>query len=466
MPNTTNHRTTGPSNDDEVLQVIGWIFKNLFRTLWWSVLFPQLSLSIILASVITFRSGWLNGAIVLRIALVLLLCWQLAYPQSFIRLTWLRIHTRWRKWTYKRRWSGICGLHGFTKTLNGEAQIPVLRKVSVDENADVLDVAILPGQTPNDWGSQAEAFAHTFGALRVAVVTTGPAHIQLIVYRSDSLKDPVKFASPKEQVDLNQVQMGIKDDGSPWVLRLLGRHVLIAGATGSGKGSVLWSLLGGVAPVIRSGLVQVWAIDPKGGMELGAGAALFSHFSTDNGEHNLELLRGAARILNERAERLRGVARQHEPSASEPMILLVIDELASLTAYQPDRKIRDEADRLLSLILSQGRAVCVNVVACVQDPSKEVLGMRQLFPTRVGLRLSEPSQVNMLHGVGAHERGAHCDRIPDSLPGIAYVTNDDTNEITRVRASHVTDSDIGWIAQNYAPAKTRSGGDSTLSAEQ
>jgi integrase len=47
------------------------------------------------------------------------------------------------------------------------------------------------------------------------------------------------------------VAIGLQEDGEPWELRVLGTHLLIAGATGSGKGPVLWSLLRGLAPAIR-----------------------------------------------------------------------------------------------------------------------------------------------------------------------------------------------------------------------
>ncbi|MFU8855350.1 hypothetical protein ACNAW0_30970, partial [Micromonospora sp. SL1-18] len=41
------------------------------------------------------------------------------------------------------------------------------------------------------------------------------------------------------------------------------------GATGSGKGSVIWSVVRSLAAGVASGLVQIWGLDPKGGMELG-----------------------------------------------------------------------------------------------------------------------------------------------------------------------------------------------------
>ncbi|MFD2768608.1 hypothetical protein ACFSX1_31285, partial [Micromonospora eburnea] len=64
-------------------------------------------------------------------------------------------------------------------------------------------------------------------------------------------------------------------------------------------------------------------------------------------------------------------------------------ELAALTAYITDRKVRDRIKESLGLLLSQGRAVGVHVVAALQDPRKDVLPFRDLFPTRIGLRLNQ-----------------------------------------------------------------------------
>ncbi len=153
------------------------------------------------------------------------------------------------------------------------------------------------------------------------------------------------------------------------------------------------------------------------------------------------------------------MSRQHFPTVAEPLILLVVDELAALTAYQTDRKIAAEMNQLLGQILSQGRAVGVNVVAAVQDPSKDTVALRQLFPTRIGLRVAEASQVDMVLGAGARNAGALCDQIPDRLPGIGYVMEDGHVDPLRVRAFEVTDGDIDALAEQYAPSPSNGEGE-------
>jgi DNA segregation ATPase FtsK/SpoIIIE, S-DNA-T family len=146
---------------------------------------------------------------------------------------------------------------------------------------------------------------------------------------------------------------------------------------------------------------------------------------------------------------LRGKARLHVPTVEEPLIVVVVDEMATLTAYGSDRKAKVEAEQLLGLLLSQGRAVGVSVVGALQDPSKEVMSLRQLFPIRIALRLAEASQVTMVLGPGARDRGARCDEIPDTLPGVGYVAQDGTAELIRVRACHVTDHDVDQLVVTY-----------------
>jgi S-DNA-T family DNA segregation ATPase FtsK/SpoIIIE len=228
-------------------------------------------------------------------------------------------------------------------------------------------------------------------------------------------------------------------------------HLLLAGVMGSGKSSVLWSLLRGLGPAIRDGIVEVWASDPKGGMELGLGEPLFARFCGAEFEAMADLLDDAVELMKARARRLAGVTRLHEPTRAEPLILVVVDEVATLTAYQPDRKLRARIEHSLGLLLTQGRAVGVSVVAALQDPRKEVLGFRNLFPARVALQLDEPTQVDMVLGEGARDQGALCDKIPDSTRGVGYVRLDGVREPTRVRAGYVTDRDIAEMVHLYAP---------------
>ncbi len=50
--------------------------------------------------------------------------------------------------------------------------------------------------------------------------------------------------------DLRALPVGRREDGEPFTIRLHGTHLLIAGATGAGKGSYLWGLVRAMLPAM------------------------------------------------------------------------------------------------------------------------------------------------------------------------------------------------------------------------
>ncbi|WP_297611670.1 FtsK/SpoIIIE domain-containing protein [Nocardia sp.] len=316
------------------------------------------------------------------------------------------------------------------------------------------ELTLVGGQSTKDWTDKEtlDAMAHSLKAPKVTAFSPEPSRIRLEVRTSDVLAAPATLpVAVPDDVDLRAVRIGITEAGSPWLLAILWTHLLIVGATGSGKGGVLWAILHGLGPAIRSGLVDVWCVDPKGGVEFGPGKELFVRFAYKTAEDVLALLTEAVAVMRERQAALFAAGiRKHVPTVAEPLIVIIIDEAASLTAYA-SRKIREEFEELHGLLLSQGRALGISLIGCVQDPSKDTMPQRQLYPLRIGLRLDEPSQMNMVFGAGARDRGARCDEIPDTTPGVAFVEQDGSTSITRARAFLVTDDDVQDIVGRYAP---------------
>jgi S-DNA-T family DNA segregation ATPase FtsK/SpoIIIE len=271
------------------------------------------------------------------------------------------------------------------------------------------------------------------------------------------LRDPLAAVVPAlpipERPSLRHLEVGRREDGQPWTVQVAGSHLLVAGATGAGKGSVIWSLIRALAVPVHEGRVQLWCVDPKGGMELAAGAAMFHRFAYDTPAEMADLLDEAVNLLHERAKRMRAEGRRtHTATAVDPLVVVIVDELAFLTAYLPDRDLKKRITAALSVLLSKGRAVGFSVVAALQDPRKEVAPIRDLFPARVGLRLTEPEQARIVLGTGAHDRGAECEAIPVAQPGVGYVVLDGHPDPVRVRAGWVNDRDIATMADRY-PAR-------------
>lgn len=466
MSSTSNRKNSnsGRSPDDEWIGELIWtLVKAAGHLLWWAILFPAISVPIIACTAVGIASGGKAAVISGVVISAAYMAWACLDATSFEAWVIGPVRRRWLTWwRYTRSWESVCTLHGLTAHLGERRLVPALRSLVIGAHTDVLDLRVVTGQSVADWHKCADALAAAWRADRLTIRATAPGELRITVMRGDVLAQPIALPmpTPATRVGLAGVRVGVTESRAWWRVPLLGHHVLVAGATGAGKGSVLWSLIAGIAPAVRSGVVRLCVIDPKGGMELGTGAALFSFFTHEATGATVELLRALVDVMHRRANRLRGRTRLHTPTRAEPLFVVIIDEIAALTAYVTDRKTRTEIEQLLGLLLSQGRAVGISVVAAVQDPAKDTLPVRQLFTVRVGLRLTEATQTAMVLGQGARDAGAQCDLISDATPGVGYVMIDGTAQPERVRAFHVTDHDITTLARRFTPPthrRTRSG---------
>ena len=177
--------------------------------------------------------------------------------------------------------------------------------------------------------------------------------------------------------------------------------------------------------LLQAGLVRVLAADPKV-MELAYGRPIFDtcgQYAADPAAI-VAMLEDAVTDMQARAAQLAGKQRDHTPTTEFPFVVVVVDEVAFLTAYQPDKQLRERVKAALATLTTQGRAVGYCVVAALQDPRKEVMSIRNLFPDRIAMRLDEPEQVDMVLGDGARDRGATADLIstdPATGAGVAFV---------------------------------------------
>jgi len=393
---------------------------------------------------------------------------------------------RWR-----RRWAAACRACNLMVSWE---RTPRVRRVRRTAAGVVLAVQVRPGQSVADVERAVPALGAALGALGVAIAPdrahAGRARVTVRLrepLRATVTPDPLPDgnAEPRhggglaEQwrgltdrwrvwvagaaarcrawlrpagratggADLRTVPVGLREDGGPWLLPLQGSHALIAGATGAGKGSVLWAIVRALAPAVRAGLVEIWACDPKGGMELAGGARLFARFAYTP-DTIADLLDDAAAWMQRREDQLRGVARVHRPTPGDPLVVVLVDELGFVTAYGP-ADVRRRIAESLPLLLTQGRAPGFVVLAAVQDPRKDVTVWRDLIPTRVCLRTAEAGQVDMVLGRGSWAAGAHAELIGLDQAGTGYVRTDDEPTPVLVRAAWQDDDDIAQVAAVY-----------------
>src|SRR6266536_2310008 len=429
------------------VRMIVWLVRFLARH-------PVLVLAV-LAGVLMWRAvGWL-GLLVLAVSFAaVLVVWRWRFPATFSRLIAGPARGQWRTWHYRRRWDSVMTIGRLAPLYQGRVLLPVLGKVSATRYTDRVQVRLVSGQSAADFAARADNLAHGFGAMLCRIRAATPGALVLEFVRRDALAAIIPVLPLPAHVDLRALAVGRREDGQVWLVRVHGTHVLIAGATGSGKASLLWSLIRGMLPAMVAGLVRIWAADPKL-MELAYGRAIFDRYGryAATPAAIAAMLEDAVEQMQARAAIFAGKHREHTPTIEHPFIVIVVDEVAFLTAYLTDRALRDRIKAALATLTTQGRAAGHSVVAALQDPRKEVMSIRNLFPDRIAMRLDESEQVDMVLGDGARDRGALADLISTDETtgaGVAYVRLATDPDPVRVRAAWVTDADIRAMCAEHA----------------
>jgi S-DNA-T family DNA segregation ATPase FtsK/SpoIIIE len=403
-------------------------------------------------------------AVMVLPVVVLLRVWAVAHRVSFDRFLAGPLLWGWRQLWMRRHWRRVaiaCGLglqvpeagaQGREARAERRAQlvVPRLLRVRVQGLRVRLLVRLLCGQTFDDVEQAGERLRTAVGAGRVRVDPVGANQALVTFTIGDLLATPFTARQPTtcSPVSMDRVWMGECEDGADWWLPV-GPHTLVAGCSGAGKGSVFWSFLFGLAPAVKTGLVRVHGVDLKGGMEILMGERLFTMRATTAGQA-VVLLETLVAEMQARTHRYAGRVRTHVATLAEPLQVVMIDELAALTAYCPERDLQRRGELAINLLCSQGRAPGFVVFACLQDPRKEVIPARGLFTQMIGLRLKDLSETAMVLGEAAVTSGAHCHRISRHTPGMGYVVPEDGGYPIRVRAGHASDHAIRSVAARFA----------------
>jgi S-DNA-T family DNA segregation ATPase FtsK/SpoIIIE len=414
--------------------------------------------------------GWASLAITGTAITGMLTGWRLIDLASFDGWAGRYLRAWWLRWTIYApklpQWLHACGLSikpdtiplALTITPLGRtlrrgrpqtrAQLPTVLGVRSGASWDEVRVRLVPGQKPEDFDDAARALASARGVMRCQVRELTPNVVSIDFQRRNLLAEPVTCLDlddlagvTSESVDLRRVWAGRTEYGQDWHVSLAGTasHTLIAGASGAGKNSVMWCPLVSIAPAIRDGLVRVSGIDPKG-MELAYGRRIFHRYAV-TGTDALTVLDELVEEMQARKAAFAGRVRTVPITHEHPLELLEFDEIGALTKYT-DRKTRDSITEKVALLTTQGRALGFTVRGYVQEPTKDTVPVRELFPRRICLRVSAKSHVSMVLGDQAYDRGAWANRITDTEAGVGYVFGEGIREPLRIRAGWVPDDTI------------------------
>jgi S-DNA-T family DNA segregation ATPase FtsK/SpoIIIE len=398
-------------------------------------------------------------AVYVAIALVV---WRFAHRETFDKYIARWFRASWRRWrVYDKRWKMAMKRLYLTDQVHWRTIYPKIERVKCSIIEDKVRVRMLTGHDDADYRHYASNLANAFGSKVCHVVDAGPRKIWLVFPRGDTLRSVVPAIPIPEKPDLENVEIGIYEDGSPMCIGIRGTHYYVGGSTGSGKGSIIDSTIRNLAAGIRDGWIDLCLCDPKGGMQLKPYLPMAKEYAS-RFEEMAKIIHRVAERMQARAEELsdRGI-RLHTPSVEFPQVLLIIDEMAALTLYLKETNLALSKQLVgdLGLILTEGRAVGFSIMACAQDPRKEVNSLRNLFPGRLGLQFDEEGDVGTAMGKGAVEKGALCHLIPKNpkrysdWAGIGYELYEGGTVARKFRTAYPTDSDIDFMVAEYAIKK-------------
>lgn len=397
-------------------------------------------------------------AIVVGVTSAALIYWRLHSPETYEErfATPTRL-LRWRLWAHVswRRLCKRCGLSAseqHTRRDNEGRQVtstrwfhPKLLGTAVSHTTLRLKVRARMGQTVEDLERAVPAIRDAAGAHSARSVVVSPGTLQIELVMREQLST-VGHATPPTRVVTTRVTLGRCENGSAWTLPLSGRHTLTVGCSGAGKGSVFWGIAGGLGPAVAADVVRLVGIDLKYGIELSVGSGLFTKIATTEADA-VKTLAALEELMNKRGNAMAGRTREHNPTKASPLVVLLIDELAGVTAYMSDPALRKAAAASLSRILTKGRALGIVVAAFLQDPRKEVLPMRGLFTQTIALRLRSREEVTMVLGDGMAD-AAPAHRISPDRPGTGYVVAED-GQVSKVRSAFWSDEQIRSTGGKY-----------------
>jgi S-DNA-T family DNA segregation ATPase FtsK/SpoIIIE len=428
------------------------------------------SLTVLAVAALSRWWGWPSLALTVGVVAAVLIGWRLIDLVSFDAWAGRQLRSWWLRWAVYApklpEWLQACGLGikhdaapvvvSLTPLVRGvrrsrqqiTAQLPTVLGVRSGASWDEVCIRLVPGQKPEDFDDAARALACARGVARCQVRELAPNVISIDFQRRNLLADPVACPDlataarvPNTAIDLRRVLAGRTEYGQDWHVSLTGSasHTLTWGTSGAGKNSVMWRPLVSIAPAIRDGLVRVSGIDPKG-MELAYGRGIFHRYAV-TGAEALAVLDELVEEMAARKTEFAGQVRLVPINPEHPLELLEFDEIGALTKYT-DRKSREAITERVALLTTQGRALGVTVRGYVQEPTKDTVPVRKLFPRRICLRVTAKSHVGMVLGDGAYERGAWANRITEAEAGVGYVFGEGIREPLRIRAGWVPDDTI------------------------
>jgi S-DNA-T family DNA segregation ATPase FtsK/SpoIIIE len=231
-------------------------------------------------------------------------------------------------------------------------------------------------------------------------------------------------------------------------------HLLIAGATGSGKSVAINSIIASILMQAEPEDVRFVMIDPKR-VEL-AGFSMIPHLAFSNIVVDVEKVVGTlGAVLHEMEARYKRFASlavrnidsyNKHPKVMErmPYWVVIIDELADLMMAAPF-----EVERQICRLAQLARATGIHLIVATQRPSVDVITglIKANFPTRIAFAMtSQVDSRTILDMAGAERLLGRGDML--------YMPTD-SSKPKRVQGVYLSDQEIDRLVSFWAQQRTK-----------
>jgi hypothetical protein len=319
-----------------------------------------------------------------------------------------RCRVRSRALSQQIRWPRVCRQLGWARRFEGNGWLmPQLVSWSEDERQVTVRVRPLPEHGAGSWDQMADAVRRLVSG---ATVQWRESHGTLTIVVS-RVGLPAKLTWGSGLSDGGRIVIGQRHGGTPLALDVMRTpHVLLAGATGSGKGGTIRSALAGA---LEAGWQPI-VIDPKESGEYRwierLGVPVLSSI-----REQVEALQAIDALRQHRQAVIKaaGADTWHQlPAQARPEwrpVLVVIDEAADLLVQvkgrsEPQREyaaLQQEAARLIAQLARKGRSAGVHLIVAIQRPDTAQLGdqggaLRNNLTARLALASLDAEGLRML----------------------------------------------------------------------
>lgn len=327
------------------------------------------------------------------------------------------------------------------------------------------------------------ALAAPTGQIRVEAPIAGRSLVGVEVPNQSAefvtLKEMLGSPSMKQHRSKLAVSLGIDVSGNPIVADISKMpHVLIAGATGSGKSVAINAFMSSILFRASPAEVKFILVDPKR-VEL-TGYNDIPHLLTPvivEPSKVVSALKWAVKLMEDRYKQLAEVGVKNIDSYNElaglaamPSVVIVIDELADVMLFAPN-----EVEESITRIAQMARAVGIHLVLATQRPSVDVITglIKANIPTRIAFNVSSQTDSRViLDNPGAEKLLGRGDMLylpPDKAKPVrvqgTYISDHETKQLVEFLRSQGQEPDYQEEITTKYKAGTISGGSSGTNGE-